>query len=222
MIQTRPIADQIQDMIRREDIPPGGRLPSEHTLARRFRVSRPMVREAIQALKALGVVESRPKIGLRVLPFDPTAHFDRIIPRIRTDEERAEIYELRCLLEPAILRLVAQRATPEVLDGLEQLLRPPLAKGRAAVREGFARDVAFHEELWRIAGNRFILGFRGLLLRYFADLEHSPQRRATGAALRKANAQHLAIVRALRAGDLDRAQRELSRNLETFRPGRIA
>ncbi len=222
MIQTRRITDEIQEMIRREDIPPGGRLPSEHTLARRFRVSRPIVREAIQALKALGVVESRPKIGLRVLPFDPTAHFDRIIPRIRTDEERAEIYELRCLLEPAILRLVAQRATPEVLDQLEQMLRPPLSKGRAAVREGLARDVAFHEGLWRIAGNRFILGFRGLLLRYFADLEHSPQSRATGAALRKANTQHRAIVRALRAGDLDRAQRELTRNLETFRPGRIA
>jgi len=222
MIQTRRIADEIQEMIRREAIPPGGRLPTEHTLARRFRVSRPMIREAIQALKALGVVESRPKTGLRVLPFDPTAHFDHIIPRIRTDEERAEIYELRCILEPAILRLAAQRVTPELLDGLERLLLPPLSKGRDAVREGLARDVAFHEELWRIAGNRFILGFRGLLLRYFAELENSPQPRATGALMRKTNAQHLAIVRALRAGDVDRAQRELTRNLETFRPGRIA
>jgi DNA-binding GntR family transcriptional regulator len=41
--------------------------------------------------------------------------------------------------------------------------------------------------------------------------------------MRKANDQHLAIVRALRAGDVDRAQRELARNLETFSPnGRIA
>lgn len=222
MIQTRRIADEIQEMIRRDAIPPGGRLPTELALARRFRVSRPIVREAIQALKALGVVESRPKTGLRVLPFDPTAHFDRIIPRIRTEEDRAEIYELRCILEPAILRLAAQRATPVELDKLEQLLRPPLAKGRDAVRDGLARDVAFHEELWRIAGNRFILGFRGLLLRYFADLEQTPQARATGALMRKTNDQHLAIVKALRAGDVDRAQRELARNLETFRPGRIA
>jgi DNA-binding FadR family transcriptional regulator len=222
MIQTRRIADEIQEMIRRESIPPGGRLPTEHTLARRFRVSRPIIREALQALKALGVVESRPKTGLRVLAFDPTAHFDQIIPRIRTDEERAEIYELRCLLEPAILRLAAERVTPEKLDRLEQLLLPPLSKGRDGVREGLARDVAFHEELWRIAGNRFILGFRGLLLRYFADLERSVQPRATGALMRKTNAQHLAIVRALRAGDVERAQRELTRNLETFRPGRIA
>lgn len=222
MIQTRRIADEIQEMIRRESIPPGGRLPTEHTLARRFRVSRPIIREALQALKALGVVESRPKTGLRVLAFDPTAHFDQIIPRIRTDEERAEIYELRCLLEPAILRLAAERVTPEKLDRLEQLLLPPLSKGRDGVREGLARDVAFHEELWRIAGNRFILGFRGLLLRYFADLERSVQPRATGALMRKTNAQHLAIVRALRAGDVERAQRELTRNLETFRPGRIS
>ena len=61
-------------MIRREAIPPGGRLPTEHRLARRFHVSRSIVREAIQGLKALGIVESRPKTGLRVLPFDPTAH----------------------------------------------------------------------------------------------------------------------------------------------------
>jgi GntR family transcriptional repressor for pyruvate dehydrogenase complex len=223
MIQATRIAGEIREMIRRDAIPPGGRLPTEHSLARTFHVSRPIVREAIQGLKALGVVESRPKTGLRVLAFDPTAHFDQIIPRIRTDEERRELYELRCLLEPAILRLAAQRATPAGLDRLERLLRPPLSKGRGAIREGLARDVAFHEELWRIAGNRFVFSFRGLLLRYFADLERPPRRRATETLMRKTNEQHLAIVRALRSGDVERAQRELARNLETFRPnGRTA
>jgi GntR family transcriptional regulator, transcriptional repressor for pyruvate dehydrogenase complex len=218
MMQARRIVKEIQELIRREGIPPWGRLPTEHTLARRFRVSRPMVREAIQALKALGVVESRPKIGLRVLPFDPTSHFDQLIPRIRTDEERAELYELRCLLEPAILRLAAERVTPAQIVRLEQMLTPPLPKGRDAVRDGLARDVAFHEELWRIAGNRFVLSFRGLLLRYFADLERHPRRNASEALMRKTNDQHLAIVRALKAGDVDRAQRELTRNLRTFSP----
>jgi GntR family transcriptional repressor for pyruvate dehydrogenase complex len=218
MIQARRIAREIQELIRREAIPPGGRLPTEHTLARRFRVSRPIVREAIQGLKALGVVESRPKIGLRVLPFDPTTHFDQMIPRIRTDEERAELYELRCLLEPAILGLAARRVTPAALERLERLLAPPLPRGRNGVREGIARDVAFHEEIWRIAGNRFVLSFRGLLLRYFADLERHPRRGTTDGRMKKTNDQHLAIVRALKAGDVPRAQRELARNLLTFRP----
>ncbi len=218
MMQAKRIVREIQEMIRREGIPPGGRLPTEHTLARRFRVSRPIVREAIQALKALGVVESRPKTGLRVLPFDPTSTLDQLIPRIRTDEERAELYELRCLLEPAILRLAAQRVTPGALERLERLLAAPLSKGRDGIREGLARDVAFHEELWRIAGNRFVMSFRGLLLRYFADLERHPPHRPTGAHLRKANGQQLAIVRPLRVSAFARAQRSLARHLQPLSP----
>ena len=217
MIHANRIAGEIQELIQREGIGPGGRLPTEHALARRFRVSRPLVREAIQALRTLGVVESKPRVGLRVLPFRPEAQFDALIPRIRTEEERAELYELRCLLEPAVLRLAARRARPADLDALERPLLQPLPRGRAAVREGLARDIAFHEGLWRLAGNRFVLGLKGLLVRYFAALERGP---VDPAALRRTNVQHLAVVRALKAGDVPRAERALALNLAVFRPGR--
>jgi GntR family transcriptional repressor for pyruvate dehydrogenase complex len=218
MIRANRVVDGIQEMIQREAIPAGGRLPTEHALARRFRVSRPLVREALQALRALGVVESKPRVGLRVLPFRPEAQFDALIPRIRTEEERAELYELRCLLEPAVLRLAARRARPAELDALERPLRVPLPRARAAaVREGLERDIAFHEGLWRLAGNRFVLGLKGLLVRYFAALERGV---LSVPALRRANAQHLAVVRALKAGDLLRAERALARNLDVFRPDR--
>ncbi len=213
MRRANEVAGEIQEMIRRERIGPGGKLPSEHALARRFGVSRPLLREAIQALKAHGVVDSRPRTGLRVLPFEPEAHLDSMIPRIRTEEERADLYELRRLLEPGILRLAARRATAADLVSLESLLRAPLPPGRAAVREGLARDVVFHETLWKIAGNRFVWGLRGLLVRYFASLETGP---LTEAMIRRANAEHLAIVRALRARNVDRAVRLLERNLGTF------
>jgi DNA-binding FadR family transcriptional regulator len=213
----RRIAAGIQGIIRRDRIAPGGRLPTEHDLARRFGVSRPLVREAIQALKALGVVESRPRTGLRVLPFDPSSHFDQVIPRIRTDSERAELYEFRCLLEPAVLRLAARRASRASLEELEGLVSPPLPRGGRAVSAALARDVAFHEGLWRLAGNRFVWSLRGLLLRYFGDLERGAGRSIDEQLARKANAEHLAIVRALQRGDVDRAERLLRRNLGTFR-----
>lgn len=206
----------IQDLIRRDGIAPGGRLPTEERLARRFGVSRPVVREAIQALKALGVLESRRKWGTRVLPFDPSAHFDPMIARIRTSEERAELYEFRCLLEPAILRLAARRASPEDLDRLEAMLKEPLPRGPRALREGLARDVAFHEALWKLAGNRYVLSLRGLLVRYFAEIERHPK--ASEETMRRTNGQHLAVVRALKARDLEGATRHLNRNLGTFRP----
>lgn len=217
MIHATRIAGEIQDLIRREGIEPGGRLPTEHALARRFHVSRPLVREAIQALRALGVVESKPRVGLRVLPFRPEAQFDALIPRIRTEDERAELYELRCLLEPAVLRLAARRARPADLEALERPLLVPLPAGRAAVREGLARDIAFHEGLWRIADNRFVLALKGLLVRYFAALERGP---VDPESVRRANAQHLAVVRALKAGDVPRAERALVLNLAVFKPGR--
>jgi DNA-binding FadR family transcriptional regulator len=208
------LAVEIQGLIRRKGIPAGGRLPTEHALARRFGVGRPAVREALQVLKALGVVESRPRRGLRVLPFRPEAHLDSMIPRIATEEDRAQLYELRCLLEPSVLRLAAGRAGEADLDALERPLRAPFPPGRAAVREGLARDLAFHEGLWRLSGNRFVWSLRGLLLRYFAALE---TRTLSPAAVRRANGQHLAVVRALRAGRVDRAVRLLERNLAEFR-----
>jgi DNA-binding FadR family transcriptional regulator len=215
MRQARRLADEIVGLIRREAIPPWGRLPTEHALARRFRASRTAVREAIQALRARGVVDSRPRVGLRVLPFDPGAHLDQLIPHIRTGPERADLCEFRRLLEPAVLRLAARRAAPEELDALERMLRAPLPRGRRAVREGLARDVAFHEGLWKLARNRFVWSLRGLLVRYFAEIESGNG--ASEALVRRTNAQHLAIVRALKAGDVGRAERLLARNLAAFR-----
>jgi DNA-binding FadR family transcriptional regulator len=213
MRRATAVAGEIQEMIRRERIAPGGKLPTEHALAKRFGVSRPLLREAIQSLKALGVVDSRPRRGMRVLPFSPELHLDAMIPRIRTEEERADLYELRRLLEPGILRLAARRVKPGDLDTLEALLRTPFPPGRAAVREGLARDILFHETLWKIAGNRFVWGLRGLLVRYFASLETGP---LTEIMIRRANDEHLSIVRALRAGNVERAVRALERNLGTF------
>lgn len=212
----RRVAVAIREIIHRGRIPPGGRLPTEHTLARRFGVSRPMVREAIQTLRALGVVESRPRIGLRVRAFDPQAHFDLLIPWIRSAEERVDLYELRRLLEPAILALVIRRASPADLERLDTLLRRPLPRGRAGIKEGIARDIAFHEELWRLSGNRFVWSLRGLLLRSFADVER--RERLTEARVRRTIRLHRAIVRHLKRGHLEAAQQILREHLEVYRP----
>jgi DNA-binding FadR family transcriptional regulator len=211
MRQARRVAEQIQQLIVRDRLGPGERLPTEHELARRFRVSRPILREALQTLRTLGVVETRPKVGMRVLPFDPESLFSQVAPRIRTAKERSALFELRCLLEPAVLPLVKQRASRADLDRLEATLRPPLKNAA----EGLARDLAFHEELWRLTGNPFIYSLRGLLLRFFADVG---RRRVSDAAVRKTNAEHLAIVRALKNGDVELAQHLMIRNLSTYSP----
>lgn len=60
------IAEQIQDLIRREELRPGDRIPAERDLASLFGVSRPSVREAMIALEAAGFIEVRTGDGTYV------------------------------------------------------------------------------------------------------------------------------------------------------------
>ncbi len=199
----RRVAEAIRELIRREGIPPGGRLPTEHELARRFRVSRPIVREAITTLRALGIVETRPRIGLRVLAFDPACLFDRLSPWMGTPETLTDLRELRCLLEPPMMDLVMRRATEEHFRQLEALLDAGL--------QGLEADLAFHEALWQVAGNRFVFGLRGLLLREGAGDASA----ATPA--RRMVQEHRAILHALQAGDLPKATRLMVSHLRPDR-----
>jgi len=67
------IIEVLRDQIARGELPRGSRLPSEKMLSEHFLVSAPTVREAIRALAALGLVQSRHGSGTYV-----TAHTDDI------------------------------------------------------------------------------------------------------------------------------------------------
>ena len=63
----RTVLEKLQRLIDEGEYPPGGRLPPERELAKRFKVSRPTVREAIIALEALEQVEVKTGSGVYVL-----------------------------------------------------------------------------------------------------------------------------------------------------------
>ncbi len=217
----RRLAAAIQAMIRRRKIGPGGKLPTEHELAEHFGVGRNAIREAVQVLKAAGVVASKQRIGLTVLPFDPSPVFDQVIPQITSEEDRAALHEFRKIIELAVLPMVRKRAAKEDLDRLEAILNEPLPKGRRAVRAGLERDQAFHEGLWKLAGNPFIWSLRGLLLRYFRDIADEHRHQVPESRMHDANAEHLAVVRAIKAGDLDGAVRMMTANIGEYTPGGV-
>src|SRR5258708_11154369 len=62
----RQIADQIQELIRTGEFPPGSRLPPERTLAAQLGVSRPSLREAMIALEIAGAVTVQTGSGIYV------------------------------------------------------------------------------------------------------------------------------------------------------------
>jgi DNA-binding FadR family transcriptional regulator len=141
--------------------PVGASLPPEPLLCEELGVSRTVVREAIKSLVAKGLLSTGPKVGTRVMPdahwnwFDP----DVVAWQARcglTPEFLKDLQELRRVVEPAAVRLAAERAKPEDIAHIEAAY----AGMKQAVEEGgdyVTHDLRFHEGLLQASHNRMLV-----------------------------------------------------------------
>ena len=139
---------------------PGGAIPPEPQLCEEFGVSRTVVREAVKSLVAKGLVSTGPKVGTRVLPaanwnwFDPTVVGWQSKVGL-TREFLRDLQELRRVLEPASVRLAAERATPADIAEIEDAY----AGMKRAIEAGgdyVSHDLRFHLGLLRAGHNRMV------------------------------------------------------------------
>lgn len=139
---------------------PGDVLPSENALSDEFKVSRPVMREAIKVLAAKGLVDPRPKIGTRVRGREQWNMLDPDILNWSFASREAEQYaihlsELRRILEPDAAAFAAERATPEqvqkIADAYAGMERCP-----EDTPEHIVHDLAFHQGILEATNNPFI------------------------------------------------------------------
>ncbi len=117
------IADQIRESILAGDFSPGDKLPPERELAEMFGVSRPSVREALNILSSAGLVMSYQGGGTVVLSLVEAGHGGSLSELIRTQQERAlEVIEVRKCMESWTAYFAAQRALPDDLRRMEDIL----------------------------------------------------------------------------------------------------
>lgn len=139
----------------------GASLPPEPLMGEELGVSRTVVREAVKSLIAKGLVSTGPKVGTRVLPRDTWNWFDPdvIIWQSKaglTPEFLRDLQDLRRLIEPAAVRMAAERATPENLAEIQAAYEGM----RSAVYEGgdyVKHDLRFHQGLLKACQNRMLI-----------------------------------------------------------------
>lgn len=108
------VAHKLGTAILSGDYAPGDTLSGEVEFSKSLDVSRSAYREAIQVLTAKGLVDSRPKIGTRVLPrsrwnlLDPDVLAWAFAGEPDLDFIRS-LFELRGIIEPAAAALAADR-----------------------------------------------------------------------------------------------------------------
>ncbi|MBA4328121.1 MAG: FadR family transcriptional regulator [Polaromonas sp.] len=139
----------------------GASIPPEPVLCQELGVSRTVVREAVKSLIAKGLMTTGPKVGTRVLSEDHWNWFDPdvIIWQSKaglTPEFLRDLQDLRRVVEPAAMRLAAERATAQDIAEVEAAY----AGMKHAVEHGgdyVTHDLRFHQGLLRASRNRMLV-----------------------------------------------------------------
>ena len=115
------VFEQLRDLIFRGHFKPGEQLMTEREMAGTLGVSRPTVREAINKLVAMGLLEHRQGQGTFVNPAVFTADKNPFAAMI-TDREISliDLLEVRLGLECNAVAMAANRATDEDILDLER------------------------------------------------------------------------------------------------------
>jgi GntR family transcriptional repressor for pyruvate dehydrogenase complex len=234
MMRIRPLAttrklsaglfDQLAEQIKSGKLAPGERLPTEQELTRAARVSRTVVREAVAALRAEGLVVTRQGVGAFVSAAPQQAPFRIDTERLHDLEEILYVMELRLCVEMESAGLAAERASRaqvRAIDAALEAMDRATLQGKAAVDE----DLALHRAIAEGTGNpqfpRFLqfIG-RHLIPRHIV----SGMPKTMGgqrAYLELLQTEHRRIVEAIRSRDPKAAReamrRHLTRSLDRYR-----
>ncbi|PSL20363.1 GntR family transcriptional regulator [Shimia abyssi] len=187
---TQRAIHELRELIFSGDLPAGSdHLESE--LATRLNMSRTPIREAALTLEGQGLLELRPRKGVRILPVSV--------------EDMVEIYDVLTELESLSARRAAER-------NLNSIALTPLAKSiedmenalvSGALEDWANADDLFHQELVNLAGNSRI--------KSIVSMMNDQVRRARSITLfmrplpLKSNEDHRQVFEAIKSGDGERA-----------------
>jgi GntR family transcriptional repressor for pyruvate dehydrogenase complex len=111
------VVDELRELILTREIQPGEFLPTRQDLATQFGVGLSTVHEAIQALTAVGMLDSRPGKGTWVWDDALDTLIHPTVVKTRLGELHArELYEARSVVKVGWTELADQRATPEEIE----------------------------------------------------------------------------------------------------------
>lgn len=186
----------LRNMIASGELAPGQKCPPEAELSARLGVSRSSLREAVRAMSALGVIESRHGSGTYVSSLEPAVilqGFALLVDLLPLDG-LLELFEIRRLLESHAAAAAAANATPAVLSELAGLA----ASMEAAERPSEISDLdsRFHEAICNASGNSTLAALVKLF-RSRGDHFHILEGEDGQAVRAGSNAGHRAIVDAI-------------------------
>ncbi len=177
-----------------------GTMPSERAIAEQLQVKRHRLRRALETLRASGELEPA-RAGRRA---GPDVRFGG---DLASGTNPVEIIELRTVIEPALARLAALRASPSEIARIQRAALTP-----ADVEPG-AADLAFHRAVATGSRNSLASDFYSLLRHIATDarvsLGDAEESRRCPKRIAERDLEHAAIADAIARRDPDAAERAM-------------
>lgn len=156
------VAEQILQSIREGTYKIGDKLPAEYDIAQMTGVSRPAVREALGALRLLGILESKTGSGtfIRSVVDQPEVH-----SLLASSRNPFEALEARAYIEPVAARLAMKSQNMAQMKQLGkdiQRMRDSNAKGD--LEAVYRADRTFHRHIGEASGNSLLRDFVNTLI----------------------------------------------------------
>jgi GntR family transcriptional repressor for pyruvate dehydrogenase complex len=208
------VVEKVLELISSGAWKPGYRLPPERELSEAFGVSRTVVREAVKALEARGVLESVTGSGVSVRRADVnivSQSLQTYMQLANRDDFEIRLNEVRRVLEVEMVALAAVRRTPEQLTKLRKICQQMRVKGHTA-KQMAELDFSLHITLAEATQNDL---FKVLLAPLINQLRHHiiltwedfPR------PVEQVFDQHEAIVAAVENGEAEAARQAMMKHL---------
>ncbi len=206
---------QLLDLINSGSVGPGEPLPSERELMERLRVGRPAIREAMQSLETIGLIEIRHGERARVVEPSVGRMVDQVSETMKhllahSPANLENLKEARATFEREMARIAARRRSAADLERLAEIIEEQalVASDPARFR---ALDGRFHREIAAVCGNPIFTALIDAVFRWLSDF-HVDLVSVPGLE-QLTLAEHREIFEALTRGDAEAASAAMADHL---------
>jgi len=215
-IKKSNISDQIYNQLKENIITgewkPGTRIPSENELTQMLSVSRVPIREALQRLSALGLIETRQGEGTFVSEPTPGIFMNSLMQMLALDKKNMmDVLQYRRIVEAESAALAAQNRDQEDIDAMEKTLFVMKNISEPCIEFSHA-DLDFHVFVAKATKNSLIYGaysiVKEILISYYKKINEIM-------GIERALKYHTLVFEAIKDSDVERARKWMKEHVET-------
>jgi len=215
-IDTSSLVDKVEmrliEVFLYRELQPGDTIPKETELATLMGVSRTVIRESLNRLKTMDLIESKKHKGTIIKSPDLSAILRKsIIPRMLDHRTLMNIFEIRLALEVGMSDFIFSRKKEADIEELSALadLEPDHSE---SILFDMNQELKFHGKLYQMTGNDTLEDFQTLLLPAFQYVYSSGMLKSKGK--RRKYISHRGLVSLLDAGTADEFREGMRSHLE--------